>query len=230
MKGFVLGFICASVLTGGVFAASSIMAELYPNNVTIWSNWQKVKEDNFTYGNKTYAPVRELAEKADCTVEYDEKSKIVDVVNRFQFNVIENIKVNGIAVNHNTVVFFGDDNSNTAYFDFEVLGHLGIYSDYDSETKTMSLTNPYMSETATKSQTPSLDTPDVVESRVEGTFNGWDGDTILQLSNGQIWKQSDYTYGYTYKYSPKILIYKSGTRYKAKIDGYDREAYVTRLK
>lgn len=36
--------------------------------------------------------------------------------------------------------------------------------------------------------------PDVIESRIEGEFEGWDGDTIFELENGQIWQQSSYAY------------------------------------
>lgn len=33
---------------------------------------------------------------------------------------------------------------------------------------------------------------DVIDSRIEGTFQGWRGDTIFKLTNGQIWQQSSY--------------------------------------
>lgn len=74
-------------------------------------------------------------------------------------------------------------------------------------------------------------TPDtVIESSIDGEFTGWDGDTIFKLQNGQIWQQSSFSYKYTYKYSPKVLIYKSGLGYKMKVDGVDGEISVKRLK
>lgn len=76
----------------------------------------------------------------------------------------------------------------------------------------------------------SLVTPDLVESSIDGTFTGWTGDTIFKLSNGQIWQQSSFAYIYHWAYSPKVMIYKSGTAYKMKVDGVDSEINVTRLK
>jgi hypothetical protein len=51
---------------------------------------------------------------------------------------------------------------------------------------------------------------DVVESKVNGEFKGWDGDTKYELTNGQIWQQSRYKYKYKYAYMPKVLIYNPG--------------------
>lgn len=36
-----------------------------------------------------------------------------------------------------------------------------------------------------------------IESEIEGEFNGWDGETIFKLTNGQIWQQAEYDYEYT---------------------------------
>lgn len=72
-------------------------------------------------------------------------------------------------------------------------------------------------------------TPDIVESRIEGTFTGWDGDTIFKLENGQIWQQSSYAYTYHYAYRPEVLIYKTDSRYKMKVEDVDETIYVKRL-
>lgn len=32
-----------------------------------------------------------------------------------------------------------------------------------------------------------INSDDVIESRIDGTFEGWDGDTVFKLINGQIW-------------------------------------------
>ena len=73
-------------------------------------------------------------------------------------------------------------------------------------------------------------TADVVESRIDGEFSGWDGDTIFKLQNGQLWQQSSYEYKYQYSYSPEVLIYESGSVYKLRIDGVDGEITIRRLK
>jgi hypothetical protein len=73
-------------------------------------------------------------------------------------------------------------------------------------------------------------TPNVIESRIDGEFSGWEGETIFSLQNGQIWQQSSYAYKYKYAYSPKILIFKSGSGYKMRVEGVDGDISVTRLK
>jgi hypothetical protein len=70
----------------------------------------------------------------------------------------------------------------------------------------------------------------VVESRIDGEFNGWEGETIFKLQNGEIWQQSVYAYRYKYAYAPKVLIYKTGSTYKMKVDGVEGEITVRRLK
>ena len=69
----------------------------------------------------------------------------------------------------------------------------------------------------------------IVESRVDGTFNGWDGDTIVVLVNGQAWQQSEYHYEYGYEYRPEVLVYRSGGGYKMWIFGTDEPVGVMQL-
>ncbi|MBY0491030.1 MAG: hypothetical protein K2R93_14400 [Gemmatimonadaceae bacterium] len=79
------------------------------------------------------------------------------------------------------------------------------------------------------SEAPSA-TAAVIESRIDGDFEGWDGETVFRLQNGQIWQQVGAGITVHYKYSPKVLIYKSGARYKLRVDGVDREIVVERIK
>ena len=69
----------------------------------------------------------------------------------------------------------------------------------------------------------------IVESRVDGTFNGWDGDTIVVLVNGQVWQQSEYHYDYDYAYRPEVLVYRSGSGYKMWVLGTDEPVGVKQL-
>ena len=73
-------------------------------------------------------------------------------------------------------------------------------------------------------------TSNVIESRIDGDFEGWEGETVVKLMNGQIWQQSSYHYYYHYAYMPEVLIYKSGGTYKMKVDGVDTDVSVIRLK
>ena len=72
--------------------------------------------------------------------------------------------------------------------------------------------------------------PRVIETRVDGTFDGWTGDTIFKLTNGQIWMQSSYDYTYKYAYRPEVMIFPSGGRCKMKVEDVNDTIEVTRLK
>ena len=61
--------------------------------------------------------------------------------------------------------------------------------------------------------------PSGFESKVDGEFNGWGGETIVPLLNGQIWRQTEFYYQYSYAYMPKVIVYRSGDGYKMKVDG-----------
>ncbi|QQG66425.1 hypothetical protein [Desulfobulbus oligotrophicus] len=70
----------------------------------------------------------------------------------------------------------------------------------------------------------------VIESRIDGDFNGWEGETIVRLSNGQIWEQDQYYYEYRYAYMPKVIVFISDGRWKMLVDGTSRAVPVARLK
>jgi len=72
--------------------------------------------------------------------------------------------------------------------------------------------------------------PDLIESRIEGDFEGWDGETIFKLDNGQIWQQVMIGFTFTYKFRPKVTIFKTHGTYKMKVDGVSGTIFVKRLK
>jgi hypothetical protein len=72
-------------------------------------------------------------------------------------------------------------------------------------------------------------TPTVVETQVDGEFNGREGGTIVKLLNGQIWQQTEYHYEYHYAYMPNVLVYGSDGGFKMKVDGTSRNVGVQRL-
>jgi hypothetical protein len=69
----------------------------------------------------------------------------------------------------------------------------------------------------------------VIESRIDGEFKGWDGETIFKLQNGQIWQQASYAYTYHYAYSPLVLIVNTGSGYLMQVDGLGGNIKVRRL-
>jgi len=75
---------------------------------------------------------------------------------------------------------------------------------------------------------PQLNTPATIDSQIDGTFDGWNGDTIIRLTNGQIWQQAVYHYHYHYAYRPKVLIYQSSGVYKIKVTGDEDDAVVVK--
>lgn len=60
---------------------------------------------------------------------------------------------------------------------------------------------------------------DVVESRIDGEFKGWDGKSIYKLQNGQVWQQQTYKYEYKYAHIPEAIVYETGSGYKMCVEG-----------
>jgi hypothetical protein len=73
-------------------------------------------------------------------------------------------------------------------------------------------------------------TSSIIESKVDGEFEGWDGDTVVKLINGQIWHQTDYHISVTIKIMPDVLIYRSGGQWKMKVEGTRKAVTVERLR
>ena len=69
-----------------------------------------------------------------------------------------------------------------------------------------------------------------LESQIEGDFEGFDGETIIKLTNGQIWQQSEYHYHYHYSFMPRVLIFRADSGYKIKVDGIEKPIGVTRIR
>jgi hypothetical protein len=86
------------------------------------------------------------------------------------------------------------------------------------------------SDAARPAPTDVQSSPSVIEGQIDGDFEGWEGETIIKLTNGQIWQQNEYYYTYHYAFMPKVMIFKSGPGFKMKVDGVDRPVGVTRLR
>ena len=70
----------------------------------------------------------------------------------------------------------------------------------------------------------------IIESQIEGDFEGWEGETIFKLDNGQIWQQDSYAYSYHYAYRPDVMIFPDGGRCRMKVEGANGTIVVKRLK
>lgn len=70
----------------------------------------------------------------------------------------------------------------------------------------------------------------VIETQIDGDFNGWEGETIFKMMDGSIWQQSSYDYTYEYAYSPEVIIYMKNGSYYMKVEDVDDVIEVTRLR
>ena len=69
----------------------------------------------------------------------------------------------------------------------------------------------------------------VIKTQIDGDFEGWEGETIFKMMNGQIWQQSSYAYMYHHAYSPEVIIYETSRGYMMKVDGVEETINVIKL-
>jgi hypothetical protein len=69
-----------------------------------------------------------------------------------------------------------------------------------------------------------------VDSRVDGEFEGWTGRTVVQLENGQIWKQRSAAEAYAYRVAPRVQVHRTAAGCHMKVDGVEGEMLVERLR
>jgi hypothetical protein len=87
---------------------------------------------------------------------------------------------------------------------------------------------PQLNETAHLPPAGAL--PSVIETQIDGDFEGWEGETIVKTTDGHIWQQSSYYYEYHYAFMPKALIFRAGDGYKMKVDGVSEPVAIKQLK
>lgn len=68
-----------------------------------------------------------------------------------------------------------------------------------------------------------------IESAIAGDFNGWDGETLFKLDNGQLWEQAEYDYMYSYSYRPDVTIYETDAGCRMKVEDEDETILVRRI-
>lgn len=105
-----------------------------------------------------------------------------------------------------------------------MLSQLGITVTWDQKTNSVDVTIPGNVSTSPEIS-PVVIIPmasDVIKSKIESDFDGFDYENIYELSNGQYWKQVDYTYEYEYEYRPDVLIYKEGSYYYMDVENCEK--------
>ena len=61
---------------------------------------------------------------------------------------------------------------------------------------------------------------------VQGSWEGWKGDTLVEMTDDSIWKQDEYLYEYRYAYRPNATIIGG----KMLVDGMSSPVRVRRLR
>jgi hypothetical protein len=69
-----------------------------------------------------------------------------------------------------------------------------------------------------------------IESTISGEIEGWEGETIFKLDNGQIWQQATYAYTYFYTYRPDVTIYQTSAGCLMKVEDETETVQVKRIK
>ena len=83
------------------------------------------------------------------------------------------------------------------------------------------------SRPAKPSANPVLGSGRVIESRLDGDFEGYDYGNIYRLTNGQLWEQVSATYRYRYRYAPRVWIVQQDGLSRMRIEPLDEWITVT---
>lgn len=76
----------------------------------------------------------------------------------------------------------------------------------------------------------SATSPATIESKIDGNFEGWNGETIFRLTNGQIWQQTEFGFNYHFAFMPRVLIFRSGNGFKMQVDGVNKAIGVVQIR
>ncbi len=71
--------------------------------------------------------------------------------------------------------------------------------------------------------------PERIETRILGSFTGWNGNTLFKLENGQIWKQADSSVYETKLENPQVVIKRLGFGYLLTLSGHGATVFVARV-
>lgn len=72
--------------------------------------------------------------------------------------------------------------------------------------------------------------PGVIETRMAGDFTGWDGGTVFQFANGQLWRQASFGTLYHFQRSPKVTLVATGSGWRLQVEGVPQSIYVRRVR
>ncbi|NMP11547.1 DUF3298 and DUF4163 domain-containing protein [Paenibacillus polymyxa] len=160
------------------------------------------------------------------------KTKLVNTRTYISYVLSEKQRKNSLSVNEISVVDYPFDPVKTGFYfnDKGIVVRFDPYQVGSFADGIVDISVPYTIINYTV-PTGSLNASEnVIQSKIDDDFEGFDEGNIYELANGQIWKQEDYHYHYAYSYRPDVLIYKDGGSYYMKVEGQDQAVRVSRLK
>lgn len=72
--------------------------------------------------------------------------------------------------------------------------------------------------------------PGMMETRMAGDFTGWDGGTLFEFVNGQVWRQTSFGTLRQYARSPKVTLVATGGGWRLQVEGVPQSIYVRRIR
>lgn len=102
------------------------------------------------------------------------------------------------------------------------------------ETKTVSaqVADPAEDQPELKSKDEDKDEDrTTITSKLVGTFDGWDGQSVFELENGQIWAQASKAKWNIKEVENPVVVIKPGMfgRWRLHIEGFDKDCRVKRI-
>ena len=114
---------------------------------------------------------------------------------------------------------------------------IGFWSAWSQEMSALDSFHPFYGQpypywqTSTPKTSGSVYTePHFIETYISDNFEGWTGNTIWKMDNGQVWQQAEYSYHYHYAYHPQVFIFPSNGEWFMRVEGDDGQIKVQRLK
>ncbi len=71
---------------------------------------------------------------------------------------------------------------------------------------------------------------DVLETRIDGDFNGWSGDTIVRTIDGRVWQQAASYIEIHIAINPEVTIFRTNDVLKMQVEGIKKPVRVLQLK
>ena len=69
----------------------------------------------------------------------------------------------------------------------------------------------------------------IIVTSIDGDWEGWNGENIIELTDGSVWQQIEYHYNYSYSYMPEVKIAKNNGSYSMLVEGEDEWVDVIQL-